>query len=75
MSQVFKYLSWVKRLSTDRYWTRCVGHITTQENENIQEIGRAALDDILKKWDEKTMFICELEVTKDDTNWLTKKTE
>ena len=68
MSQVFKHRSWVKRLPTDRDWTRCIGHITLQENENIQEISRAAVKDILKKWDEKTMFVYGLEIMKEDAN-------
>ena len=65
MNQVFNYFSWVKRLPTDCYWTRCVGHITTQGDESTQEIGRVAVEDILKKWNAKTMFICQLEVTKE----------
>ena len=68
MSQVFKHLSWVKRLPTDRDWTRCVGHITLQGDANNQELYHAAVKDILKKWNAKTMFICALEVTKEDAN-------
>ena len=65
MSQVFKYFSWVKLLPTEKHWTRCVGHITLQNDENIEEIGRAAVKAILEKWNAKTMFICQLEVTKE----------
>ena len=67
MSKVFKYRSWVKRLPTDRDWTRCIGHITLQENENIQEIGRAAINDILERGHQETMFIYRLQITKEDT--------
>ena len=65
MRQVFKYRCWVKLLQTDRYWTRFVGHITRQGDANNQEIYRASVEDILKKWNAKTMFICQLEVTKE----------
>ena len=67
MSQVFKHLSWVKRLPTDRCWTRCVGHVTLQNDENIEEIWRAAVKDILEKGNAKTMFIYQIEITKEDT--------
>ena len=68
MSQVFNYFSWAKRLPTDRDWTRCVGHITLQGDANNQELYFAAVEDVLKKWDAKTMFICALEITKEDAN-------
>ena len=68
MSPVFNYFSWVKRLPTDRDWARCVGYITLQGDANNQELYHAAVGDILKKLDAKTMFICQMEVTKEDTN-------
>ena len=68
MSPVFNYFSWVKCLPTDRYWTRCIGHITLQNDEHIQEIWRAAVEDILKKGNAKTMYIYQLEITKEDAN-------
>ena len=64
MSQVFKYTSWVKRSPKEHYWTRCVGHITTQGNANNKELYFATVEDILKKWDAKTMYIHQLEITK-----------
>ena len=64
MSQVFKYLCWVKLLKTDHYWPRIVGHITLQGDANNQELYFAAVEDILKKWNAKTITICQLEVTK-----------
>ena len=68
MSQVFNYFSWVKRLPADCDWTRCVGHITLQGDANNQELYLASVKDILKKWNEKTMFVHGLEITKEDAN-------
>ena len=68
MSQVFTYRSWVKLLPTDRDWARCVGHITLQVDANNQELYHSAVKDILKKWNEKTMLIYGLEITKEDAN-------
>ena len=68
MSQVFKHLSWVKRLPTDRDWTRCIGHIALQSDANNQELYLAAVEDILKKWNAETMFVYGLEIMKEDEN-------